>query len=102
VRLGTFGRPLIGETGQTFFDVSGIADLAVLAVTDDVDPDVDLPLYDIDNRLPNSGLEFRGARIGIVLAAFESGYDGFASRETADMGSQNSVLTLLQCTLPTN
>ena len=51
MRLRRLGRALLGKAAQPVLHIGGIADLAGLAVADDVDAEVDLPLHDVGDGL---------------------------------------------------
>jgi hypothetical protein len=72
--------------------IGGVTDFAGLAVADDVDADIDLPLDDVLHGLPDATIELCGIDTPAVLTFFEQMQHRVAPRQAADMGRQNPVL----------
>ena len=92
VRFRAFRAAFIGKAGQAIVHIGGVTDLAGLAVADDIDADIDLPLDDVQHGLPNATIELHGVESPAVLAFFEQMQHRVAPRQAADMRCQNSLL----------
>ena len=92
VRFRTFRAALIRKAGQTIAHIGGVTDFAGLAVADNVDADIDLPLDDVQHGLPNAAIELHSIDRPAVLTLFEQLQHRVARRQAADMGRQNPVL----------
>jgi hypothetical protein len=77
------------EAGQPVLDVGGVADLAHLAVADDVDPRTALREHHVDHRRLDDlrGLP-RVERPSLLAAEHDLG-DGGGARQAADVGGEN-------------
>jgi hypothetical protein len=49
VGSGWLRASLVGKSGKTIAYVGRIADLARFAIADDIEPDADLPLHDLED-----------------------------------------------------
>ena len=92
VRLWRPGRPFLREAGEPVVHIGRVADLAGLAIADDVDADLGLPLDDIEHRLPDCPVEFRGVVGGPAFARLEQPHHRLGARQAADMGGENPLL----------
>ena len=83
--LGRLARRMAAEAREALYDVGRIADLAHLAVADDRDPGLDLPLHRLVDSLLHHAVEL-GLVICLALVAGEQQRNEFgAARQAADM-----------------
>src|SRR5690606_18028893 len=79
------------ESGQPVLDVRRVADLAGLAVADDIEPDLDLPEDDLVDGLRERSVELgRFVRLAPLLAKQEI-EDRRRARQAADVSRQDRV-----------
>jgi hypothetical protein len=89
------GRKLTAEAGEPVLDVGGIADLAGLAVADDVEADLGLAPDDVTHGPGDDAREFRLiVRLAAVLAQQQRDRV-VRPRQAADVGGENAVPTCL-------
>ena len=86
------GVALFREAGEPVVHIGRIADLAGLAIADDVDANLGLPLDDIEHRLPDCPVEFRGVVGGPAFARIEQPHHRLGARQAADMGGENPLI----------
>ena len=72
--------------------IGGVTDLAGLAVADDVDAGIDLPLDDVQHGLADATIELSGVDRPAVFTLFEQMQHRVGARQAADMGRQNPLL----------
>ena len=88
------GGELAAEAVEPILDVGRVADLAGLAVADDVEPDIGLALDNIRNRAPHHAIEL-GLVIGFAAVLAEQQRDRVVRpRQAADVGGENSIGTV--------
>ena len=92
MRFRAFRAAFVGKAGQAIVHIGGVADLAGLAVADDIDAGIDLPLDDVQHGLPDATIERHGVERPAVLTRFEQMQHRVAARQAADMGRQNPLL----------
>ena len=91
---------LAAETGEALLDVGRVADLAGLAVTDDIDADRHLVRDDLAHRLRDLAIEI-GMIVGLVLILLHQQIDQrLRPRQAADMGRQDAIRAELHGFLP--
>ena len=79
------------EAGEAVLDVGGVADLAGLAVADDVDADGDLVGDDLGDRPGDLAIEF-GMIVRLLLVLLHQQIDQrLRPRQAADVGRQDAV-----------
>ena len=72
-------------------DIGGVADLAHLAVTDDIDTGLDLARDHLVHRIAHAGVK-SGLVVAIVIFFLQEKFRYAAGpRQTTNMGGQNSV-----------
>ena len=82
---------LAAEAGEAILDVGRVADLAGLAVADDIDADGNLMRDDVGDRLVDLAVEF-GMVVRLVLVLLHQQIDQrLRPRQAADMGRQDAV-----------
>src|SRR5262245_60221505 len=95
MRPGCLGAPLLGKTIEPVVHVGCVADLAGLAVADDVDADLDLAFHDIQNGLLHLAIELRGVEGLAIFPRLEKSDHDISARQTADMRGEDAILARL-------
>ena len=93
------GRALGREAGQPVGDIGRIADLAGLAVADDVDAAIDLPLDRVGDGAAHDPIELGRIDRGALLAPLQQRDHRVAARQAAHMGGENAIPTGFQLIL---
>ena len=82
---------LAAEAGEPLLDVGGIADLAGLAVADDIDADRDLVGDDVGHRLGRLAVEFRMIVRLVVILLHQQIDQRLRPRQAADVRRQDAI-----------
>ena len=88
--LPRLARRVAIEAGQPVLDVGRVADLAHLAVADDVDADLDLLADDFRDRVGDHLLGVRRHRSAVLMGEQHVG-DRLRARQAADVGREYAV-----------
>src|SRR5580700_894457 len=89
LRLGR--EILAAEAGQTVLDIGRVADLARLAVADNVDANRNLAGDDIGHRLAHLAVKIRVIVVLALILLDQQLDHRLRPRQTADMGRQNAI-----------
>ncbi len=89
--LARLARRVPVEAGDAVLDVGRVADLAHLAVTDEIDAGLNLAAHDLGDAVPNRARSRRGVRDGALLAGEQHVGDGLRAGQAADVRRQDPV-----------
>jgi hypothetical protein len=79
------------DAGEPMADVEGIRNLALLTITDTIDPGRSLLSDDLSDRVGETCLERTLIELAAGLACLQKGQQIGRTRQAADMGRQNAV-----------
>src|SRR6516164_7960882 len=89
--LARLARGVAGEPRQAARDVGRIADLAHLAIADDVDADLDLSAHDLRYRIGDNGVVPRAIAALIALAREQHVRHRLTAGKATDVGGQDAA-----------
>ena len=89
--LARLARGVAGESRQAARDVGRIADLAHLAIADDIDADLDLPAHDLRYRFRDDCVVPRDLTRLLALAREEHVRHRLAAWQAADVGGEDAA-----------